>query len=1275
MSNKKISQFQVVTTLNGTTYVPVIQGSPLFDAIISASNFAASMQDYNDNYYIKVDGTNSDIDYLNFNPDAVGNPQPYVRKWDASEGTFVFGLPDGGIIQEGKELFDYYVNADTVPLVNGDVVSIVPISGNRKAIKRTDVTNAQSAKNVIGMVTVASIAVGATGRVTKFGEVHDLITNAYAEGIKLYVSEGLPGKWSNVEPSLASYIVEIGTVIVSHNNNGIIELNTVCYPRLTDLSGVNGVGSTVNEPIVRNAAGEITAIKTGVVIDEIVASEGQLSVVGNLVVQDDLYSNNLITQNADIAGDLTANNIFSATGFNKTGSSNNQVLLGAGGAKNVADFQLKSEKGQANGYASLDANGLVPSAQLPSFVDDIIDCYGTYTNVADPETVIELYKDSGHTTIVDKYSGKIYLDVVTRFQFRWSGTAWSDIKSGPVQSVAGKTGIVTLVKADVGLSNVDNTSDANKPISTATQTALNGKVNNTGDETIAGVKTFSSSPIVPNPTTSGQAMNKGTADGTYVALTGNQTVAGVKTFSSSPIVPTPTNGTDAANKDYVTTSVIGAMPAATAKLAPELAYYTRVLADSGVIKDLEELTKLYLNDLELDKSTLFKWSGWSGVKTRTSGSNVYVTKAYDNSANNNDAVQATDANQPFYTGNIAPNEVGKLKIDDKTIRRVSFTNIAFTNAQPYSFTIVYNKSNSSSLYGPILGNYSGRGIDVAGSIQWRSYPSGTFYNLASTSLNQVGKNIVLTVVAINSTTFATYINGAYIGQTTVDSTEATFNSFMNGYGATLANQFNGTSSHLQIFNKALSAYEVQQHHTYLRSIYPEIEGVAIGNQFIATSNYEGVVAGDGSVINEVQPSNNTEKVVNGGFDADTTGWTNTDCTASVTGGVVTITNTSTTSGGISQTISTNALGKWFKLNVDYIGGTTQLIVQAGAGVNSGESYQAIDVADLTNVYFKALSNTLVVSVRARNTIAGAGQTAQVNLVSVEEVGWSQAQALYDGVYAQTTGTAAVKDLAATKAASMWCYYNNDALNGAIYGKLYNWWAVKLISLYPPKGWRVPSSADFTQLVNYNGGLTISGGKFKQAGLTYWTTPNTGATNESGFTLLPSGQRQSDGVFGNINLQSRYWSSDAYRFIVEYNSIITYLADYSANKGYGFAIRLLRNEPVGQAEKMEITGLFTTDIAATAKQLPISFGYVVDTLRIKSENALTAVEVKLHDSAGTAIATLITGKSISAGATMVYRINAEHVAMLQDGTIRMTASGNSGSTVGIELQAVLIKTSY
>lgn len=76
----------------------------------------------------------------------------------------------------------------------------------------------------------------------------------------------------------------------------------------------------------------------------------------------------------------------------------------------------------------------------------------------------------------------------------------------------------------------------------------------TGNQTIAGVKTFSSSPIVPTPTAGTQAVNKDYVDALdsgNVKLTSNQTIAGVKTFTSSPIVPTPTTGTQAVNKNYV----------------------------------------------------------------------------------------------------------------------------------------------------------------------------------------------------------------------------------------------------------------------------------------------------------------------------------------------------------------------------------------------------------------------------------------------------------------------------------------------------------------------------------------------------------------------------------------------------------------------------------------------------------------------------------------------------------------------------------------------------
>lgn len=104
-------------------------------------------------------------------------------------------------------------------------------------------------------------------------------------------------------------------------------------------------------------------------------------------------------------------------------------------------------------FATL-VDGKVQASQLPSYVDDVLE----YANLA-------AFPGTGE-------GGKIYVAIDTRKTFRWSGSAYVEISPSDVNSVAGKTGIVTLVKADVGLSNVDNTSDANKPVSTTQAAAI-----------------------------------------------------------------------------------------------------------------------------------------------------------------------------------------------------------------------------------------------------------------------------------------------------------------------------------------------------------------------------------------------------------------------------------------------------------------------------------------------------------------------------------------------------------------------------------------------------------------------------------------------------------------------------------------------------------------------------------------------------------------------------------------------------------------------------------
>ena len=136
-----------------------------------------------------------------------------------------------------------------------------------------------------------------------------------------------------------------------------------------------------------------------------------------------------------------------------------------------------SLKGADNGLAELDGNGTVPAAQLPSYVDDVVE----YANLA-------AFPGTGE-------SGKIYVALDTLLTYRWSGSAYVEISQslalGETSTTAyrGDRGKIaydhtfltnnphSVTKAQVGLGNCDNTSDANKPVSTAGQTALDLKAN------------------------------------------------------------------------------------------------------------------------------------------------------------------------------------------------------------------------------------------------------------------------------------------------------------------------------------------------------------------------------------------------------------------------------------------------------------------------------------------------------------------------------------------------------------------------------------------------------------------------------------------------------------------------------------------------------------------------------------------------------------------------------------------------------------------------------
>jgi uncharacterized protein (TIGR02145 family) len=145
----------------------------------------------------------------------------------------------------------------------------------------------------------------------------------------------------------------------------------------------------------------------------------------------------------------------------------------------------------------------------------------------------------------------------------------------------------------------------------------------------------------------------------------------------------------------------------------------------------------------------------------------------------------------------------------------------------------------------------------------------------------------------------------------------------------------------------------------------------------------------------------------------------------------------------------------------------------------------------------------------------------------------------------------------------YCNYNNteSADTIATYGRLYNWYAATDSRNIAPAGWHIPTDAEWTTLTTYLGGNSVAGGKMKETGTMHWTSPNTGATNESGFTCLPSGDNY-DGLFGNFSFSCEYWSSTQYDATDAWSNYLGFwLADYlhggnGSSVKYGLSVRLV-----------------------------------------------------------------------------------------------------------------------
>lgn len=254
---------------------------------------------------------------------------------------------------------------------------------------------------------------------------------------------------------LTKAIAEVGTATTANTISAQVLKDAIKFhaPPVTNITGNAGTATKLQTP--RTINGVSFDGTQDISLPEAVAYSlptASASVLGGIKVGSGLAISNSVlsvgTLNQSTTGNAaTSTKLQTARTISLTGKVTGSVSFD--GSANASITTAITGLGAANGIATLDSSGQVPSTQLPSYVDDVLE----YLNVA-------AFPATGET-------GKIYVETTGNTTYRWSGSGYVKITSGEVSSVAGKTGVVTLTKSDVGLANVDNTADSSKSVASA----------------------------------------------------------------------------------------------------------------------------------------------------------------------------------------------------------------------------------------------------------------------------------------------------------------------------------------------------------------------------------------------------------------------------------------------------------------------------------------------------------------------------------------------------------------------------------------------------------------------------------------------------------------------------------------------------------------------------------------------------------------------------------------------------------------------------------------
>jgi uncharacterized protein (TIGR02145 family) len=177
-------------------------------------------------------------------------------------------------------------------------------------------------------------------------------------------------------------------------------------------------------------------------------------------------------------------------------------------------------------------------------------------------------------------------------------------------------------------------------------------------------------------------------------------------------------------------------------------------------------------------------------------------------------------------------------------------------------------------------------------------------------------------------------------------------------------------------------------------------------------------------------------------------------------------------------------------------------------------------------------------------------------------------------------------------------YAGDESNVAIYGRLYTWYAATDSRNVCPAGWHVSTDAEWQTLIDFLGGDITAQGKLKEAGTTHWHSPNSDATNESGFTALPGGNRFNNEPFAGLGYGSHWWTATEYDAKFAWRRIMVNIAlspiDHTggyADKRNGWHVRCLKDASTLPTASLAAMNSTNTVSPSAPQRLPLDVTYI------------------------------------------------------------------------------------